>query len=75
MAIIVDFSKIREDEREIEYRFGYPEMNRRLAISKDTAQGRPLDGDPDRDYLAVLAKILRIWRSDANWPERGSYMA
>jgi hypothetical protein len=75
MAVLLDFCKIREDDREIQYCFGYPQLTRSLAIIKDAAQGRPLDGNPDRDYLAVLVKILRIRRSDARWPERGSYMA
>jgi hypothetical protein len=71
----LDFLKVREDEQQVDYIFGYPELTRSLAIVKATTQGRPLDGNPDRDYTAVLVKILRLRQAQRIWPERGSYMA
>ncbi|WP_345625901.1 hypothetical protein [Rugosimonospora acidiphila] len=75
MAILLDFEKVRDDGREVEYVFGYPELNRRLVILKDSQQGRALDGNEDRDYAAVLVKLLRIRRSRGTWPVKGSYAA
>jgi hypothetical protein len=75
MAVILDFDKVREDDVHVEYRFGYPEMNRRLTITKESGESRPSDGDHDRDHAAVAAKILRLRRTGRSWPERGSYMA
>lgn len=75
MAILIDFRKVREDKQEVEYTFGWPEMDRRLVIEKESGEGRPLDGTADRNYAAVFVKILRFHRSEARWPERGSYAA
>jgi hypothetical protein len=75
MARLLDFSKVREDETEVEYLFGYPRMTRSLAIAKATAQGRPLVGCADADYMAILVKILRTWGTEGIWTEGGSYMA
>jgi hypothetical protein len=75
MAILVDFRKVREDQQEVEYLFGYPEMNRGLVIRKDTTEGRPTQGSPDRDFTAVLVTIVRAYRSRETWPNQGSYAA
>lgn len=60
MAVLIDFQKVQEDGREVEYMFG---------------QGRPLDGDRNSAFGAVLVKIVRYYRSKATWPERGVYSA
>lgn len=75
MAILVDFEKVREDQREVEYIFGYPEMDRRLVIEKGSQTGTSLDGNEDHRYWAVLNKVVRLFRSQATWPERGVYAA
>jgi hypothetical protein len=75
MAILVWYKKIREDSREVEYSFGYPELDRRLVIETASAQGRPLDGNEDQRYLAVLWKIQRSRTSEGRWPEKGTYAA
>ena len=76
MAILLDFRKVREDTREVEYIFGFPEtMDRRLVIAKDSHEGSPLDGNKDSRYAAVFVKILRYYRQQETWPEMGSYAA
>ncbi|MBX6354290.1 MAG: hypothetical protein IRZ05_00370, partial [Micromonosporaceae bacterium] len=73
--ILVDFQKVREDKQEVEYIFGYPEMNHRLVISKESQQGRSLDTEQDRNFGAVVWKVLKLYRSQGSWPDRGTYAA
>lgn len=75
MAILIDFEKVREDSREVEYSFGYPTMDRRLVIEKQSGQGRPLDGNPNQSYAAVFVKITSYHRERTTWPQRGTYSA
>ena len=76
MAILLDFEKIREDERQVEYIFGYPEMDRRLVIEKGSLQGSPVEPTTsDKAYAAVLWKILRLRQERNGWPESGMYAA
>ena len=75
MAILVDFRKTREDEKQVEYRFGHPEMDRILVIEKASLAGSPVDGAADRTYGAVLTKILRLRRERETWPLGGTYAA
>jgi hypothetical protein len=75
MAILVDFQKTREDETRVEYRFGYPEMDRLLVIEKSTRDGAPADETVDRTYVAVFTKILRMQRERETWPAGGTYAA
>lgn len=75
MAILLDFKKVREDSQEVEYVFGYPEMDRRLVIDKTTQEGRPADGTRDRNFTAILVKILRGQQALTTWPETGTYAA
>ena len=75
MAILVDYQKVREDENQVEYRFGAPEMNRRLVIDKGDRRGSPADGTADRKFEVVLGKILRQHRDTETWPEGGTYAA
>ena len=71
----MDFKKIREDSQEVEYLFGYPEMDRQLVVEKASQQGRPLDGKRDSDYAAVFVTIVRFYRSQGSWTEGGTYAA
>jgi hypothetical protein len=76
MATLIDFRKVREDSLGVEYIFGYPEgTSRHLVIEKDSQRGTPSDGMVDGQYERVLAKITRFYRSQALWPDRGSYTA
>jgi hypothetical protein len=75
MAILLDFEKVREDSQEVEYIFGYPEMDRRLVIDKTSQEGRPADGTRDRDFSAILVKILKGHQTLTRWPEKGTYAA
>jgi len=75
MAILLDFEKVREDSREVEYIFGYPEMDRRLVITKETREGRPEDGTRDHAFTAILVKILKGHQALTRWPEKGTYAA
>lgn len=75
MAILVDFEKVREGTQEVEYAFGFPEMNRRLVIRTDSQEGRPLDGNENLLYQKAFGQIIRSRISEGTWPERGSYAA
>ncbi|MEU4678431.1 hypothetical protein [Micromonospora sp. NPDC023737] len=69
------FELVRDDDQEVEHRFGYPTMNRRLVIEKATGEGRPDDDRDDKACRAVFVKITRFHRSEACWPRRGTYAA
>ena len=75
MAKYLPFRRIREDEHQVEYTFGFPEMNRRLVIDKSSLAGTPLDGTADQDYAAVLVKILRFRRGEMKFPASGAFAA
>jgi hypothetical protein len=76
MAILLDFKKVRDDHREIEYIFGYrASLDRHLTIDKESLEGRPNDGNRDRNFAAIYAKILRLQHHDGIWPEAGTYAA
>lgn len=75
MATIVDFRKVRENSQEVEYIFGFPEMNRRMVIRKDTQRGTPTDGLENAQYTRALGKILRFHRQESAWPEKGTFAA
>jgi hypothetical protein len=75
MAILLYFEKVREDDATVGYRFGYPEMDRRLVIDKESQEGTPLEGSPDTPYWAVLTKICRLYRAQKGWPDSGVYAA
>jgi hypothetical protein len=75
MAILVHYQLVREDTNQVEYRFGFPEMDRLLAIEKASSHGRPVDGTEDHKYRAVCGKILRQHREQGAWPPGGTYAA
>ena len=75
MAILVYFELVRDDDGEVEYRFGYPAMDRRLVIQKDTGEGEPSDGEIDKACRAVFVKITRFHQREARWPRTGGYAA
>ncbi|MCW6006540.1 hypothetical protein K1W54_18435 [Micromonospora sp. CPCC 205371] len=73
MGILVDFRKVREDNQTVEYLFGYPEMDRRLVVQKDSQTGRPLDGETNGQYSHALMGILKRHHRDRAWPDRGTW--
>jgi hypothetical protein len=77
VAIVIDFRKVREDSREVEYRFGPAEqMDRYLVIDKESREGRPAAGTArDGYYTRVVSKILTYAQTRQSWPETGTYMA
>jgi hypothetical protein len=75
VAILIYFTKVREDQTVVEYTFGYPETDRVLTIEKDTQQAQPSDGNADNTFAAVAYKILKTHKSDNDWPENGCYAA
>jgi hypothetical protein len=75
MAMLVYFEKVREDDRTIEYRFGYPELDRRLVIDKASQEGQPMDGNRNPAFSAVYVKIIRLLRGEQTWPAGGTYAA
>ena len=75
MAILVDFQKVREDSQEVEYVFGFPRMDRRLVIEKQSRQGTPLDGTEDLLYRKAYTTIVRTLVDEATWPDKGGYAA
>jgi hypothetical protein len=75
VAVIVDFQKVRENSQEVEYRFGFPKMNRRMVIRKETQQAAPSNGLENRQYVRALGKILRFHRQESTWPETGTFAA
>ena len=74
MAILVDFRKVRENKQEVEYIYGYPVMDHRLLINKESQEGTPL-GEKHRDFGGVVWKIVKYYKSEASWPEQGALSA
>lgn len=75
MAILLDFEKVREDDRTIEYRFGRPEMTRRLVIEKESLEGWIPEPAIDPDTERIYNLILEMFREAGAWPRRGMYAA
>lgn len=76
MAILLDFEKVREDDQEVEYAFGYPEkLDRRLVIEKESQEGRLMVGPEDQTFSRVYWKILKGLEKLGHWPSKGSYAA
>lgn len=71
----MDYQKVREDSQEVEYVFGFPEMNRRMVIRKETQQATPADGLENSQFGRALGKILLTYRHESIWPEEGMYAA
>ena len=75
MAILVYFEIVRDDDHEVEYKFGFPSLDRRLVIAQETGEGAPVDGHNDKACRDVFVKITRLRRSEGRWPRKGSYAA
>jgi hypothetical protein len=75
LAILVYFEQVRDDELEVEYRFGFPTLDRRLVIRKDTGEGTPAEGERDKACRDVFVKITRHREKEGRWPMRGGHQA
>lgn len=71
MAIVQRYRKVRETEQEVEYTYGFPEMDRFLTIRKDSGEFTVADGREDHATWAVLRGIVRHWRAESSWPSGG----
>ena len=70
--MLVHYRKARETATEVEYAYGYPELDRTLLIDKQTRTGRPLTGPEDSRYGGVVYKILKSQAAETVWPETGT---
>jgi len=71
MAIVQRFLKIRETEQEVEYTYGFPEMDRFLTIQKGSGEFTVADGREDHATWAVFWGIMRRQRAESTWPSGG----
>jgi hypothetical protein len=72
VAILLYFEKVREDERSVEYAYGYPELDRRLVLDKADPWAAASE---DRDAGKVLFKITKYVAEHGAWPSSGAYAA
>jgi hypothetical protein len=72
MAILQRFLKVRETDTEVEYQFGYPEMDRQLTIDKADRRFRVADGSEDHASRAVLARVTARAATEGTWPGGGA---
>ncbi|MBX6750295.1 MAG: hypothetical protein IRY85_11615 [Micromonosporaceae bacterium] len=72
MAIIIDFEKVGETSREVEYAFGEGgRMDRRLTIDKQSHEASPADGTRDKSFSSAYGAILHDRERLGHWPIRG----
>lgn len=71
MAILQEYRKVSETEREVEYAFGFPEKDRTLNYDKVTRNWTVQDGRLDPAAQAVIRGILRRQQSESSWPNGG----
>ena len=71
------FKKVREDDREVEYRFGeIPEaLDRGLTFDKASRQATALDDLANAQFRTAYGKILLQLTRSGSWPEFGSHQA
>ena len=75
MAILQRFRKIRETEQEVEYQFGFPEMDRQLTIDKAERTFKVADGTADHATRAVLTRVTARAAAEGAWPGGGAVQA
>ena len=71
VAILERYRKVRETDQEVEYLFGFPEMDRHLTISKVEQAYLVADGREDYASRAVLRGIMRRFLDEKTWPGGG----
>lgn len=71
MAVLQRFRKVWETDQDVEYLFGYPELDRQLTISKVDRTHRVADGREDHALRAVLRRIMARAADETTWPEGG----
>jgi hypothetical protein len=72
VAILLYFEKVREDDRSVEYAFGYPELDRRMVLDKADPWAAAAS---DRDAGKVIYKIMKFVDDRGAWPASGAYAA
>jgi hypothetical protein len=75
MAILQRFRKVSETETEVEYAFGFPEMDRQLTIDKVDRSFRVADGAADHASRAVLVRVTARATAEGAWPGGGAIQA
>jgi hypothetical protein len=75
MALVASYEKVRESPTEVEYSFGYPEMDRRLVINKQDRTSQATGGTDDPTFRTTAGKILYQQSVDGAWPSRGMVAA
>jgi hypothetical protein len=75
MAILQRFRKVTETDREVEYAFGFPEMDRQLTIDKVDRSFRVADGSEDHASRAVLTRVTARAATEGAWPDGGAVQA
>jgi hypothetical protein len=71
IAIVQRYRKVRETGQEVEYTYGFPEMDRRLTIDTTSGTCTVADGREDHATLAVIRGIGRRFRAESTWPNGG----
>jgi hypothetical protein len=71
MAIVQRYRKVRETDEEVEYTYGFPEMDRRLTIDKASGDVTVGDGREDYGTRAVIRGIGLRYHTENAWPNGG----
>ena len=71
MALLARYELIRQTEVDVEYRFGDPEMDRRLVIRKRDRMCSATGGMADATAQTLAGKILAEERGQGSWPASG----
>jgi hypothetical protein len=75
MALLAWYEKVRETTAQVEYRFGYPELDRLLVIAKADRSCRATGGMSDATVQTLAGKLIFEALSEGSWPERGTLAA
>jgi hypothetical protein len=71
MALMAVYEKVRETADQVEYRFGYPEQDRRLLINKRDRSCLATGGMDDPTAQTLAGEIIHLERAEGDWPARG----
>jgi hypothetical protein len=75
MALMALYEKVRETPDQVEYRFGYPDLARRLLINKRDRTCQATGGLDDPTAQTLAGEILYQERTAGVWPGRGMVAA
>ncbi|MBB5911549.1 hypothetical protein BJY24_000416 [Nocardia transvalensis] len=73
VALMVFYSRVREDRTEVEYRFGTSEdsLDRSLTIDKEALEVRDPERIADGLVRETAGSILQRHGQQGRWPEKG----